>query len=203
MAGKKQETQKVTVQRAQSQAVAKETVAGVVQTVHTKYNAEVHAKICESIAKGRSIKDTGILAGLGTDTLDNWLYNGKHQPEKYPHFAKLREDVEVARAERRAQAVDKIVEVGNSGNQGTWQANAWYLERTDPENWGRKDKVEHSGDAPTQQINQVVLIDHNAREAAFDLLQRVAGSARPDITVGPGSSGELEAGPDTGGGEPV
>lgn len=31
-------------------------------------------------------------------------------------------------------------------SQDTWQAAAWYLERKDFEKWGRKEKVEHSGD---------------------------------------------------------
>ncbi len=150
------------------------------------------AKILESVAKGRSLKDSGLLAGLGRDTLDNWLYLGRKEPEKYPHYAEFVEQVEVARAERRAEAVDRIIQAGTTSDK--WQANAWYLERTDPETWGRKDKVEVQNDQPQQQINQVILIDADARESAFDLLRRVAGNTRPDITVGPSGGGELEAG---------
>lgn len=165
--------------------------------VKTKFTEETRAKILERIAAGCSVKDAGLLAGLGRDTLEYWLYQGKHEADKYPDFAQLVEDVELARAQRRADAVDRIVQAGQ--NSDKWQANAWYLERTDPENWGRKDKVEHVNDAPRQQINQVVLVDPDAREAAFDLLGRIAGNSRPDITVGPSSRGELEDGRDSGG----
>lgn len=196
--GKKEKTpNQVVVKRAESKPKVIEHRPGIFETVHTKYNDEIHEKIVDSIRQGRSIRDSGLLAGLGIDTLETWLYNGRHTPDKYPHFKKLSDDIEVAKAERRAQAVDNIVTVGNSGQPGTWQANAWYLERTDPENWGRKDKVEHSGEAPRQQINQVILIDAGAREASRDLLRRVAGDARPDITVGPSGSGELETGEDS------
>lgn len=196
--------QKKTVAVKQAPRVAVQRPHGVTGTTtsYSLYTEEVHRQVCESVAKGRSLKDSGLLAGLGKETLDTWMYQGRHDPEKYPHLAKLVEDIEVARAERRAEAVDAIVQVGQSGQPGSWQSNAWYLERTDPENWGRKDKVEHVNDAPKQQINQVILVDSGAREAAFDLLERVAGHASPDITVGPGSSMQLEAGAGSGGGEP-
>lgn len=164
-------------------------------SVRSKYTPEVKKKVLTALRKGNSIRDAGLLAGLGKDTLDTWLHYGRHQPEKYPHFAELAADVEVARAEMRASAVDNIVTVANSQAPGTWQANAWYLERTDPENWGRKDKVEHVGnDAPRTQLNTVVLIDSDAREAARDLLTRIAGNAGADESVGPGSRLQLEAG---------
>lgn len=166
-------------------------------TAKTKYSDEVHEQVVESVKKGYSITDAGLLAGLGKDTLWMWLSNGRHKAEQYPHFAKLSDDIAVAQAERRADAVDAIVSVGTSQLPGSWQASAWYLERTDPENWGRKDKVEHSGQDSAgvrTQINAVVLIDTDAREAARDLLKRVAGHSGADIAIGPGSSMQLEDG---------
>lgn len=161
---------------------------------YTRYTPEVHKAVVENIEKGNSITDAGLLAGLGRETLDGWLYKGRGQPEKYPEFVQLQNDVDEARARRRAKAVENIVTVGDSQQAGTWQANAWFLERTDPENWGRKDKIEHVGDSPRQQINTVVLIDADARETARDLLKRVAGHVGPDKSIGPGSGMQLEDG---------
>jgi hypothetical protein len=160
----------------------------------TKYTPKVHKIIVDTVKKGNSLRDAGLLAGLGKETLETWLYNAKTMPEKYPHFVKLAADIDQARAERRIKAVENIVTVGDSQQAGTWQANAWFLERTDPENWGRKDKIEHVNETPRTQVNTVVLIDADARETARDLLKRVAGHSGADIAIGPGSGVQLEDG---------
>lgn len=161
----------------------------------TLYSKKVHKTIVTAIKKGNSITDAGLLAGLGKDTIHDWLSKGRHNPELYEEFAALAKDIQIAQAERRAAHVEAIVTVGTSQQPGTWQASAWYLERTDPENWGRKDKIEHSGDTgPKTQLNTVVLIDSDAREAARDLLKRVAGHAGTDESLGSGSSLQLENG---------
>lgn len=160
----------------------------------TLYSKSVHKKIVDSVKKGRSISDSGLLAGLSKDLIWTWLENGRNKPDQYPDFARLSDEIEQAKAERRAQAVDNIVTVGNSQSAGTWQANAWFLERTDPENWGRKDKVEHVNEAPKTQVNAVVLIDSDTRGTARDLLQRIAGHSSPDLAIGPGGGVQLEDG---------
>lgn len=47
----------------------------------------------------------------------------------------------------RAKAIQKaLTNINRAGNDPAhWQANAWYLERVEPELFGRKQKVEHSG----------------------------------------------------------
>lgn len=167
----------------------------------TLYSKEMHKKIVDAIRKGASIKDAGILAGLGKDTLDTWLYNGRHEPEKYPHFAKLSDDLETCKAEKRLRLVEQIDQTALSGAPGTWQAAAWRLERDDPKNWGRKDKVEvQNTGGPQTQLNMVVLVDEGIREQARDLLRRVAGPGATEIAPGPnlalgsGDSMHVEAG---------
>lgn len=193
--GRPKNTQKVKVRQAPTLTQTIIRRDGHKTHVRTKYSPDVHKKVIESVKMGRSLTDSGILAGLGRDTLWGWLDQGRKQPDIYPEYAQLVQDIEEAQASRRAEAVDNIVTVGNSQQAGTWQANAWFLERTDPENWGRKDKVEHVGnDTPKTQINTVVLIDSGARESARDLLSRVAGHSGPDLAVGPGGSVQLEDG---------
>lgn len=174
---------------------AKRKSAVTKRTNKTLYSAKVHKAIIASVKKGYSLTDAGLLAGLGTDLIHDWLSKGRHTPDTHPHLASLVADIAVAQAERRGAAVDSIVAVGTSQLPGTWQASAWYLERTDPDNWGRKDKVEHTGDTgPKTQLNTVVLIDTDAREAARDLLKRIAGDSSPNLAIGPGSSVQLENG---------
>ena len=188
--------QQVAVKKAQAQVVKRPHAKNGSISVQSLYNAKTHKKIIENAKKGRSMPDCSLLAGLGRGTLEAWIYKGRHEPDKYPHFAQLVADYEMAQAEFRGETLDNIVTVAQSQAPGTWQANAWLLERTDPENWGKKDRIEHVGDGggPRTQLNTVVLIDSDAREAARDLLTRVAGNAGTDESLGLGSRLQLEAG---------
>lgn len=184
---------KKTVAVKKAKSVVKQTANG---KRHTKYTPAVHKKIVDLVRKGNSVGDAGLRAGLGKDVIWVWMEHGRYRPDQYPEMAQLVEDIEEAKAEMRGTIVDNIVQVGTSGAPGTWQAGAWYLERTDPENWGRKDRVEHTGDSARQQtqINTVVLIDADAREAARDLLKRVAGHSGTDVAIGPSGGMQLEDG---------
>ena len=184
-----------TVKAAPTREVERRTKSGALQVIKTKYSKAVHKKVCQEIAKGVSITDAGLIAGLGKDTIHDWLSKGRHAPGQHPELALLAQDVEVAQAIRRGRAVENIITVGDSQAPGSWQANAWFLERTDPENWGRKDRVEvQGGDKPQTQINTVVLIDGDAREAARDVLQRIAAPSGEHLAIGSGSGVQLEAG---------
>lgn len=170
---------------------------------YTRYNAEVHAKILEALRNNASRKDAGLMAGLGKDTLADWIYQARHEPGKRPHLDQLLRDMEQVEGERNGEIAEMIYQTALSRQPGTWQAGAWILERRDPENWARRDKVEHVAEGPKTQINQVILVDSGAREAAFDLLSRVAGNAGTDLPVGFGGRLQLEAGDDSGGREPI
>lgn len=164
---------------------------------YTRYNEEVHAKIVEAVRNNASRTDAGLMAGLGKDTIHDWIYSARHNGEKFPHLVQLLRDIETAESERNGEIAEMIYQTAMSRAPGTWQAGAWILERRDPGEWGRKDKLEHVNAGPKQQINQVILVDSGAREAARDLLKRVAGNSSPDITIGPGGSVQLEAGGDS------
>lgn len=52
------------------------------------------------------------------------------------------ESVKKARAEAEAFHLRNLRQ---ASEDGTWQASAWWLERSFPERWGRKDRVEVTG----------------------------------------------------------
>lgn len=91
-------------------------------------------------------------AGIGERTLYRWLEKGRteaehvdqgHEPNPdeavYLHFW---QEVQKARAEAEVRHVANIT---TAANNGTWQASAWWLERTRPEKYGRKLVTEVSG----------------------------------------------------------
>lgn len=152
-------------------------------TTWGKYNKARHDTIVEAIRKGNSKANSFRLAGISVDTGTEWLKYGRERAEEYPYYAQLYEDVEQALAEYESSRVSLVT---TAADTGTWQAAAWWLERRNPDEWGRHDRVKHEvNNRPTVQLNQVILQDANARELSRNLLRQLA-SNRPDVTLGPG-----------------
>jgi len=162
---------------------------------YRKYNKEVHAKIVEACKDGNSYDTAGVLAGLGKQTIWDWLDKAKKRPEEFPEYVKLHADMTLARAACHDAIVARIKETALSGLPNTWQAGAWILERQDPVNWGRKDRVQVSGDrsAPLVQLNQVVLVDSNAREQGRAFLRGLTDGGT-GVPVGSNVGHELKSG---------
>jgi hypothetical protein len=155
-----------------------------------KYNEEVHDAIIQALLEGASKSMAFKLAGLNAQTPFDWVTMGKKNPEKYPHYWKLGEDIELAIATVQKQMVDRLRQTALSGAPHTWQAAAWYLERTAPEDFGKRDKVEVTApDGPLVQLNQVVLGDADTRALGRDLLRRVT-SPPTHLAIGPGDDSE-------------
>lgn len=158
-------------------------------------------KYLEALRTGITSTAACRLVGLNPQTLYDWTYNGRRDPEKYPEYAQLIEDIELVKAEVQKEMVEHIT-IAAKADPKHWTAAAWYLERTDPANWGKRDKVEVKNEGgPLIQLNQVILSDEAAREASRDLLNRLA-AGRSSEPLGLGAGGE-SAGDDGEGGPEV
>lgn len=158
-------------------------------------------KVLEALRLGNTFRASCLQVGLNPETGHDWRYKGRKEPEKYPEYAAWNARIEETMAEVQAEMVDVVRSTALSGAPNTWQAAAWYLERTDPENWSKRDKVTVQNEgAPLVQINQVILGDDDARDASRDLLHRLT-AGRTAEPLGPGSRGEL-AEPVEGNGRP-
>lgn len=119
----------------------------------TRLTPETQDKIVTALKAGNYLETAAALSGIAISTLHTWLDKGRtarnlaavgHEPAT-PHDAEYMdflEAVEKARAEAEARSV---VLVQQAAQKGTWQAAAWYLERTAPKRWGRKAEVELTG----------------------------------------------------------
>jgi len=148
-------------------------------------------KVLEAMRLGNTFRASCRQVGLNSDLGHEWLYKGRKWPEKFPEYAAWAEAMEQVKAEVQGEMIEVVRNTALSGAPNTWQAAAWYLERSDPEHWSKRDRltVQNEG-APLVQINQVILGDDDAREASRDLLHRLtAGSAAEPL--GPGTGGEL------------
>lgn len=138
--------------------------------------------IIEAIRGGNSRSTAFKLAGIHMDTGFDWLRYGRQNPEKFPQYVKLREDIEQAEAEFEA---DRVAIVKTAGDTGTWQAAAWWLERKRPEDWGRNRDPTPPAELSRPTVNILILEDPNAREASRELLRHLAGGGS-NLAIGPG-----------------
>lgn len=101
----------------------------------SKYTPEIHNEIVKALSTGVSIKDTCAYAGITHETFIQWTI-------KYPEFS---EATTRARSEGRiaAAAVVRNSAIGDRarGIPPNPDDAKWYLERTDPQTWGRTTKV--------------------------------------------------------------
>lgn len=84
----------------------------------------------------RQIDDNPSCADKLPDTYEDGIKRSRVYADFYVEMMK-------ARAERQLECVEKIIEHGQDPKN--WTALAWYLERSDPERWGRKEQVAISG----------------------------------------------------------
>ncbi len=151
-----------------------------------KYNAEGHQVIVAALRAGNSKSTSFRLGGVHPDTGFDWMRKGLDE-DKYPELAKFREDVEFAVAECQQDMISVIRTQAMSGFQGSWTAAAWFLERTDPEHFGKRDHVKVEADQPLHQTNTFILGDPDARAAGRGLLNRLANDGtREPIGIGVG-----------------
>lgn len=102
---------------------------------------DLSIEIARHLIEGLSIADACALSGISERSYHNWIARGEDGEEPFVQFVLL---TRAARAEGRQKHVRTI---GNASSSGDWKAAAFFLERSDPANWGRKDelKAEHSG----------------------------------------------------------
>lgn len=118
----------------------------------TQLNEAMHKGIVEAVRGGLPITKAAALCGMHPDTVMKWQAigrkaqrmadDGEEVPERMHRYARFSIDIEMARAE--AQQVH-LANIKNAAADGNWTASAWYLERTDPANWGRKDRLALTG----------------------------------------------------------
>ncbi len=100
----------------------------------TKRTPEVEARIVEAIRGGNVYETAARYAGINPATFYDWQ-------ARFPDFADL---VKNARAEAEARNVTLIQQAART----QWQAGAWWLERSFPDRYGRRDRIEHSEAPP-------------------------------------------------------
>ena len=89
--------------------------------------------ICNDIKAGVPIDHASIAHGITRATFYNWYRKG--EDAKSGKFKKFYDKVEEAKSVAITLRARRIYKAG----EDNWQADAWWLERVDPDNFGRKE----------------------------------------------------------------
>jgi hypothetical protein len=107
----------------------------------TKLTLEIQDRIVSAIAGGNYLETSARYAGISPTAFYQWMSKGDGKSAKSP-YKEFRQAVEKARSQAEIRNVALIQQ---AGNDGSWQAAAWYLERSYPMRWGRNNRLEVTG----------------------------------------------------------
>ena len=103
----------------------------------TKLNQETIDEITLYVENGMTNQDACKMAGIAPTTLYRWLREQSNDLQ-----VSLSEAMELARIRRKERMLQTIFDAASNG---CWQAAAWYLERTCPEEYGKPDRYHDQG----------------------------------------------------------
>jgi len=130
----------------------------------TKLTKQVKDAILLAVTAGNFLTVAAAYAGIAETTLYKWIERGEAGEQPFKEFA---ESLKKARANAEVQSVALIRKAANGG---TWQAAAWYLERSAHNRWGRQ-RIELTtpADEPIH-ITHSVEVDMEALETKVQML---------------------------------
>ena len=109
----------------------------------TKLTAAVQKQICDALRNGNTREASVSSGSISYPTFLAWLKRGE---EGEPLYVEFLQAVKKAEAECEVHYIGVIKKAASK----QWQAAAWWLERRKPDNYGRQQKIEHSGNLPVK-----------------------------------------------------
>lgn len=111
-------------------------------------------RLCDALLAGNTTQIACALAGLGETTFYRWMKEAEDAPKGHP-LRQFRESIKRAIAEARHRNMMIIQKAAPKD----WRAAAWFLERSDPKNWGRRRYMQVGGDADAPPIPKAEIPD--------------------------------------------
>lgn len=118
---------------------------------------EIINKLVNALRAGNYMEHAADYAGVHVSTVYRWLEKGGAELERreqglkpdkaFDQLCELSEAVKKAKGEAVVRAMALIQ---NAASSGTWQASAWFLERTQPSFFGRKTEIVGEGGGPVR-----------------------------------------------------
>lgn len=109
-----------------------------------KLNKTLQKNICDDIKQGVPMTHAAVMNGIHKTTFYDWINKGKEETSGV--FRDFYQAVEEAKSVAIGLRVKRIYQAGETN----WQSDAWWLERVDPEHFGRKDRVQLDANAKVE-----------------------------------------------------
>lgn len=120
--------------------------------------------LIQALRGGNYVETACLYAGLAPSTVYRWVERGNNEKARQAagqspdptesQYIELCEAVEKARAEA---IVANVTIIQQAARTGTWQAAAWWLERTMPNQFGRRIQAEVSTTVSVQDLERKML----------------------------------------------
>lgn len=111
-------------------------------------DAAVRDNLLTAIRAGNYIESAVRYAGISVASYRRWMDRGQSDDPDDAPYAEFRTVVEKARADAEVRYVAIIAKAA----ERTWQASAWWLERSFPDRWGFKHRVDMGVEATLRVI---------------------------------------------------
>ena len=137
---------------------------------------ELGAQIVALVGEVGALATAARCAGVPVRVAREWLARGLgNDPDRpcTPLFADFAHAVERARGEFVARRIRRIE---RAAEDGTWTADAWAVERIDPDTWGRRDRVDVQQHVPLAEVRGLL-------EAVVMLIERYVPPAKQDAEI--------------------
>jgi IS30 family transposase len=116
---------------------------------------EIITKLVNALRAGNYMEHAADYAGVHVSTVYRWLEKGNAELERreqgFKPDKKLDQLCDLCEAVKKAKGeavVRAMALIQNAASSGTWQASAWFLERTQPNFFGRKTEIVGEGGGP-------------------------------------------------------
>jgi hypothetical protein len=156
----------------------------------TKLNSTITHKIVNLVRAGNYRETAAAAAGISPKTLRNWLHRGAKAGKANAAYAQFSADLDVAEAEAEARDNKKI----SDAPEKDWRAAAWRLARKNPDRWGDKQRLEHTGadggPIQTQATGVVILPPEDPLDDEERALEALQDREGPDNPVDDGEESE-------------
>jgi transposase-like protein len=120
--------------------------------------------LIQALQSGNYVETACLYAGLAPSTVYRWVERGRNERDRQEQglepnpvetpYVELCEAVEKARANA---VVANVAIIQQAARTGTWQAAAWWLERTMPNQFGRKIQAEVTTTVSVQDLERRML----------------------------------------------
>lgn len=151
----------------------------------TKLSAEIISEIETALLAGGSMETAAAHSGISVSTFRQWLVDGRRaQNLPRPQPEDISRKVELVEAVDRGIADFKLSLTGGIYQHGrdSWQAWAWLAERRFPDEFGRRQRIEHANpDGEAFRVQPTPMLDlSKLDDEEIEMLIRLHEKGRPE-----------------------